>query len=131
MKSHESLYEAERKKIEDWAALAWRDDPCGSASKLVVVVDLRSTFGRSLGLHLLDRAALDRRIRAALAIAAVASLSIPVRLEHGEALVKALVPELLGQLQGRPRGTVPMLLVDAADVPRIGLAFLRVAAVPN
>lgn len=129
MKSHESLYEAEREKIEDWAASAWQEDRWVSASKLIVIVDLRSAFGRSLGLHLLDRAALDRRIRGALAIAAVPSLSIPVRLEHGEALVDEIAPELLGQLRARPPGTVPMLLVDATDAPRIGLAFLRGPAV--
>lgn len=131
MEAHELLYEAERERIEDWASLAWLEQRRGSFLKLFLVVDLRSAFGRSLGMHLLDRVALDRRIRAAVASGVEPSLSVPVGLEQGEALVEAIAPELQAQLRGRPPGTIPLLLVDAVDVPRIGLAFVRTEVVLN
>lgn len=93
MQSHECLYEAERANIGDWAISACRGERWGLLSKLFLVVDLRSAFGRLLGLHLLDRAALNRQIRAALAIGTVPSLSAPGRVPIARTNPKSLDAE--------------------------------------
>lgn len=129
--THLVLYETERPAIERWASFASRTDRSLPWSMLVLVVDLRGRFGRSVGLHVFDRVTLDRRIRQAGAMGGFPTISVPIPLAQGEALVEAVAPELLRQIRERPRGTVPILLVDELDAPRIGLAFVRSQGVLN
>lgn len=129
--THLVLYDSERPAIERWASSVSRSDSILPWSTLVLVVDLRGRFGRSLGLHVLDRVTIDRRIRRTVARAETPTLSVPISLAQGEALVEAVEPELLQQVRERPGGTVPILLVDCFDVPRIGLAVVRRAGVLN
>jgi hypothetical protein len=129
--THLVLYDSERTAIERWASSASRADPTMPWSTLVLVVDLRGRFGRSVGLHRCDRVTLDRRIRHAVASAETPTLSVPVSLTQGEVLVEAFEPELLRQVRERPAESIPILLVDSFDAPRIGIAFVRTAGMLN
>lgn len=129
--THLVLYDSERATIERWASSSLGADPTLPWSTLVLVADLRGRFGRSLGLHVLDRVTLDCRIRRALAMAETPTMSVPISLANGEALIETIAPELVRQVRERRGGTVPVLLVDHFDVPRIGLAVVRTAGVLN
>jgi hypothetical protein len=118
--THAALLSNERSVIEAFLAAECRASLSFSPfDAFFVVVDLRGDFGRRLGLHVFDRVALDRRIRQALADGTLPSLSIPVDLDHGLALVELVAPEWLPWLDERPPLAVPMLVVDGDDVPRL------------
>ena len=125
-RTHSSLLSNERSAIEGHLA-AWCRRSSGFAppEALVVVTDLRGDFGRRLGLYLFDRVALDRRIRRALTGGGLPSLSVPVAIDHGVALLELVAPEWIPWLDERPPLSVAILAVDADDVPRLAFGSLR------
>src|SRR5580693_6777547 len=100
--SHAALLSTERSTIETYLVAVCRSGSFDPFDMFVVVIDLRGGFGRRLGLHMLDRVTLDRRIRRALADGALPSLSIPVGLDQGITLVELVAPEWIPSLDKRP-----------------------------
>jgi hypothetical protein len=122
--SNAALLSSERRNIETHLSTWCRTASFDPTSTFVVVADLRGKFGRSLGLHLFDRVALDRRIRRAVADGVLPAFIVPVGLDHGVALVELVAPEWLAWLERRTLSSVPILAIDATDTPL--LAFGRV-----
>jgi hypothetical protein len=123
--SHAALLSAERPVIEAFLAAECRWSGSDPFNVFFVVVDLRGEFGRHLGLHQFGRVALDRRIRPALTGSGLPSLSVPMGLDHGFALVELVAPESVPRLLERPPLSVPILAVDADDAPRLAFGCLR------
>ena len=124
--SHSALLSNERPTIEAYLSAECRTpDGFDPLDTFVVVVDLRGDFGRRLGLYLIDRVALDRRIRRTVAAGELPSLSVPMSVDYGVALADLLAPEGLPWLRERPSVSVPILAVDADDVARLAFGRLR------
>jgi hypothetical protein len=128
LSSHAALLATERSAIEAYLAAECRGSRSDPMNVFFVVVDLRGDFGRRLGLHVLERVTLDRRVRGATACG-VASLSVPMSFEHGVALVELVAPEWLAWLRERPLLSLHILVVDAEDVARLAFGRLRTAPV--
>jgi hypothetical protein len=123
--THATLLSNARPVVEAHLVTECRTSHCDPVNAFFVVVDLKGDFGRRLGLHVLDRVTLERRVRRAMARGGPPSLTVPVALEHGVALVELLAPEWLLWLDGRPPLSVAILAVDADDVPRLAFGCLR------
>jgi hypothetical protein len=90
----------------------------------VIVVDLRSEFGRSIGLRFYKRVDVDRMIRAAEAREEPPGLSVPLVAELGLAIVRVFTPDLEAQVLLRPPKTATLLIVDEFDAAIIGIGRL-------
>ena len=122
---HLVVFEAQRKNIQRQVAEVSEFRGVPPWQVFVLVLDLRSEFGRDIALRLHDRIHIDRAIREAEARGEAPGLTVPVFDESGLEIIRMFVPALEEQVTHRPPLTVALMIVDEHDDPLIGIGRLR------
>lgn len=86
----------------------------------IALVDLRGIAGRAIAVWTLDERAVAERL-ARIGTSDIVPLAVPLPLGEGAAVIGELAPALGAAFTARPRGHIPVFVLDADDVA--GLAF--------
>ena len=116
--SHLALLRQHRERIQQMLEDINRCHGVEPTEVLFVIADIRGEFGAAW-MNVIGRENTPMDFREFEAAREGLSVCISLRYEGGVHLIATLAPSLLPQIVGRPKGTVAMLVVDAADDPRV------------
>lgn len=122
--THLILFERQRESIQRQIKNVSESCDVSPWEVFLIVVDLRSEFGREVALHFHAHFTIDAKIRAAEIRGEPPGLTVPLVGDGGLEILRTYVPELESQVLTRPPQTVAMLVVDEFDHPIIAIGRL-------
>lgn len=115
------LFESQRENVQRQIAEVSHRCDVPPWRILVLVLDLRSEFGRDIALRLFDRVDIDRTIRTAEVRGEPPGLTVALPDIAGLAIISLFTPQLESQVLQRPALTATLLIVDEWDHAIIGI----------